>query len=305
MKPTFQRLTTQPEQGMVFKEIRSSSFDCPWHVHPEYELILVLRGDGYRIVGDNISRLAAGDLVMVGPGLPHIWQHEPPPGTRGHVHCLLIQFQERCLGDGLLRLPEMEPLKRFLLRSRQGLHVRGATHHTVTALMKQMPGLAGMERVLQFLRILTLLARSEECEPIASAGFAADSALFDQERMDRVFQFLNGQIGKAVRLSAAAQVVHLSQGAFSRFFRLHTGKTFPRFVNELRIGRACTLLMEGDLNITETAFACGFTNLSNFNRQFLSLKGLSPRDFRLQVRQQLGKTRNQPGVEVRRVSEFV
>ncbi len=77
MKPMFQRLTTEPEEGFAFKEIRSSGFDCPWHVHPEYELILVIQGQGYRIVGDNISRLAAGDLVLVGPGLPHIWQNAP------------------------------------------------------------------------------------------------------------------------------------------------------------------------------------------------------------------------------------
>jgi len=79
----------------------------------------------------------------------------------------------------------------------------------------------------------------------------------------------------------------LSEGAFSRFFRGHTGKTFPQFLNELRIGRACSLLMEGDLNVTEIAYECGFANLSNFNRQFLRLKGLSPREFRAQLPQRL------------------
>src|ERR1035437_9797110 len=149
----------------------------------------------------------------------------------------------------------------------------------------------GMDRVLQFLQILAALAGSEDCEPIASPGFAANASLFDQERMDRVFQFLNGKVGEPVRLSEAARIVNLSEGAFSRFFRMHTGKTFPEFVNELRIGRACTLLMEDNLNITEVAYECGFTNLSNFNRQFLRLKGLSPREFRLQLQQRLHQSR--------------
>ena len=94
--------------------------------------------------------------------------------------------------------------------------------------------------------------------------------------------------------SQAAGIVHLSEGAFSRFFREHTGKTFPQFVNELRIGKACSLLMEGDLNITEVAYDCGFTNLSNFNRQFLRLKGLSPREFRAQVQERLHQARFVP-----------
>ena len=105
MKAIFQRLTTESEEGFAFKAIRSSSFNCPWHVHPEYELILVIQGHGYRIVGDNISRLAVGDLVMVGPGLPHIWQDEPVAGKRASVSFLLIQFEDKFLGDGLLRLP--------------------------------------------------------------------------------------------------------------------------------------------------------------------------------------------------------
>jgi AraC-like DNA-binding protein len=287
MKAIFQRLTTESEEGFAFKAIRSPGFDCPWHVHPEYELILVIQGHGYRIVGDNISRLSAGDLVLVGPGLPHIWQDERGSGGRASVYFLLMQFEDKFLGDGLLRLPAMEPLRRLLHRARRGLHIVGKTHGKVAALMKHMADLKGMDRVLQFLQILAALAGSEDCEPIASPGFAADTSLYDQERMDRVFQFLNRKVGEPMRLSEAARIVNLSEGAFSRFFRLHTGKTFPEFVNELRIGRACTLLMEDDLNITEVAYECGFTNLSNFNRQFLRLKGLSPHEFRLQLQGRL------------------
>src|SRR5664280_1563259 len=121
MKAIFQRLTTEPEEGLAFKAIHSSGFDCPWHVHPEYELIFVIQGHGHRIVGDNISRLSAGDLVLVGPGLPHIWQDEPASGKRASVYFLLIQFEDKFLGDGLLRLPAMEPLRRLLHRATRGL----------------------------------------------------------------------------------------------------------------------------------------------------------------------------------------
>ncbi len=287
MKPVFQRLTTDPEEGFAFKEIRSAGFDCPWHTHPECELILVLQGRGYRIVGDKFSRLGAGDLVLVGPGLPHIWQNTPDDPGQDSVHFLLIQFEERCLGDGLLKLPAMEPVRRLLRRAARGLHIVGRTQATVAALMRQMARVKGMERIVLFLQVVVELAGSEECAPLASPAFAANTNLYDQERMDRVFQFLNSQLERSVRLHEVARVVHLSEGAFSRFFRVHTGKTFPQFVNELRIGRACALLMEEDLNVTEVAYRSGFVNLSNFNRQFRRLRGVSPHEFRLQVRQRL------------------
>ena len=284
MKPIFQRLTSQPEEGFSFKTLRAASFDCPWHVHPEYELILVIHGRGNRIVGDNVSRLSAGDMVLVGPCLPHIWQDEPVTRRPASIFARLIQFEEKFLGDGLLRLPAMGPVRRLLRRAQRGLHIVGKTHARVTVLMNEMAKLAGMERIVQFLRILVTLAASEECEPIASARFAAKTSLFDHERMDRVFQFLVNEADEPVRLSDAARVLNLSEGAFSRFFRMHTGKTFPAFRNELRVGRACTLLIEGDLTITEVALRCGFVNLSNFNRQFRRLKDISPHEFRQRFR---------------------
>ncbi len=287
MKPIFQKLTAEPEEGFAFKSIRAASFDCPWHVHPEYELILVLQSDGYRIVGDSIAPLSAGDLVFVGPGLPHIWQSESAPNEGHEVHALLIQFEEEFLGDGLLLLPALEPVRRLLDGAARGVHVVGPTRDAASALMIAMVGSKGLKRVVQFLELLGLLANSPDCHPIASPTFAVDSTLYEQERMNHVFQFLNRHLGEVIRLSEAARIVGLSDGAFSRFFRLHTGKTFPEFLNELRVGRACRLLVEQDKPITEVCYECGFTNLSNFNRQFRRLRSLTPGAFRRQMQRRL------------------
>lgn len=285
MKPIFQRLTTEPEEGFAFRAYRSTGFNCPWHVHPEYELILVLEGSGYRIVGDNMTALGPGDMVFVGPGLPHIWQEEPR-GQARRVRTLIIQFEDKFLGE-LEKLPAMEPVRHLFLSATRGLHVVGPTRKKVSEVMKKMAESRGVERLAQFLHILGLLAHSKDCHPIASPNFAPDLAVYDQERMDRVFQFLTSRIEQEVHLSEAAQLIHLSEGAFSRFFRAHTGKTFPEFINELRIGRACRLLTETEKNITEVAFESGFTNLSNFNRQFLRLKAVSPREYRRQMQERL------------------
>jgi AraC-like DNA-binding protein/quercetin dioxygenase-like cupin family protein len=283
MKPIFQRLTNAPDEGFAFKVIRAAGFDCPWHFHDEYELILVQKSSGYRMVGDNLKPLAPGDLVFIGPNLPHIWQNDARGlggGTR--VHAVLIQFEEKFLGDWL-RLPALAPVCQLLKRTALGLEVTGHTRHHVAEMMVGMSKLRGLSRIAQFLLILDVLARSHECRQISSPGFTNLGNPFNQARMNLVFQFINEHLDQAISLPQVAELVHLSAGAFSRFFHVHTGKAFPAFVNELRIGRACRLLMETELHMTEIAKACGFTNLSNFNRQFLRLKRLTPRAFRHRV----------------------
>jgi AraC-like DNA-binding protein len=281
MKPIFQRLTAEPEEGFAFKELCGTGFNCPWHVHREHELILMEEGSGYRIVGDKTAVLEPGDMVFVGPGLPHIWQEEPRGA--GRTRTLLIQFDERFLGDGLLKLPALGAVRRLLLRARRGLQVVGTTRDKASVIIREMAASAGLERIRQFLAVLDLLSDSKECVPIASPGFAAKFQTYDQARMDRVYQYLTSRLGEQLRIEQVAQHAHLSHGAFSRFFKAHTGNTFPEFVNTLRIGRACRLLTDGEKSITEVAYACGFSNLSNFNRQFLRLKGSTPREFRRQM----------------------
>jgi transcriptional regulator GlxA family with amidase domain len=102
----------------------------------------------------------------------------------------------------------------------------------------------------------------------------------DEDRVNRVVQYIQKHLDETIYLESLAELVHLSPGAFSRFFKTRTGKTVPGFINELRIGRACRLLAETDLPVTSIALSCGFTNLANFNRQFLRLKRVPPRDWR-------------------------
>ena len=277
-------MTNSPDEGFAFKVVRGHSFDCPWHFHSEYELILIVQSGGYRMVGDHLAPLRSGDLVLVGPNLPHIYQNdEATPGHVPPVHAVLIQFEETCLGVDLLRLPALGPVRQLFKRAALGLHVTGATRNTVAAMMHKMEGLSGLQRIILFLDILDTLAASRECRPLASTDFAAAGNPFDQERMNRVCQFIHQRLDQTLFRPDLARLVHLSEGAFSRFFRLHTGKTFSEFVNELRIGRACRLLVESEMNVTEIAFACGFSNLSNFNRQFLRRKKTAPTEFRRDV----------------------
>ena len=280
MKPIFQKLTRGPDEGLACRVIRGRTFDCPWHFHDEFELILVLQSGGYRLVGDHLGALRPGDLVLVGPNLPHVYQNdEGGPGRVASIHAVLLQFEEQCLGHGFLDLPALVPVRRLLRRAGLGLSFQGATRDQVARLMREMVHLQGLHRLIHFLAVLEALAQSKEVRALASPGFVVERNPFDQDRMNRICQFIQERLDQPIFLSELARLVHLSEGAFSRFFRAHAGKTFPEYVNELRVGRACRLLAEGDLSVTEIAFACGFSNLSNFNRQFRRLKRTTPREF--------------------------
>lgn len=282
MKLIFQTLTTGSEEGFAFKSIRTRHFECPWHFHPEYELILTLHCPGYRLVGDNITHLRRGDLVLVGARLPHIWQRDSHSGA-APAHILLAQFEEKFLGDACLKLPAMAPIRQLLRRAAVGLQFTGRTRDRVDGLMHAMAHTTGLRRLVLFLTALEAMATTREVHPIASAGFTAELNPFNQERMATLLKFINDRIDQPIRLSEVARMANLSEGAFSRFFQRHTARTFPAFVNELRVGRACRLLAETEQSITDISMTCGFANLSNFNRQFLRLKRATPSEFRRQI----------------------
>ena len=92
------------------------------------------------------------------------------------------------------------------------------------------------------------------------------------------------------QLSAAdlAAELEMTESGFSRFFRRATGNTFTDFVNQVRVNRACQLLMESDRFITHICYEVGFNNVANFNRRFLNVKGMTPSEFRKQVDSRFG-----------------
>ena len=170
----------------------------------------------------------------------------------------------------------------MVARAALGIRVEGATRDEVEALMLRIPEEHGLPRVVTVLSILQKIAVSSTCHTIASRGFAPELDPEDELRVNKVAQYIQGHLDETIYLESLAELVHLSPGAFSRFFKARTGKTVPSFINELRIGRACRLLAETDFAITEIAFSCGFPNLANFNRQFLRRNNMPPRDWRRQ-----------------------
>ena len=290
MKPVFEQTPRAQWESFHCEVVRGPSYHAAWHFHPEYQLTLVIKSSGHRLVGDHIAPLHPGDLALIGSNLPHVWQEDE--ARRGSsavvVHAIIVRFLETFAGRDFLEIPEMEAVRRLLRRSARGLHVTGATRDIVAEKMRRLPASVGLERITGLLSILDTLARSKELRPIASPGFLPVLESSDQDRMQRVCNYINSHLAGTIDRARVAREAHLSEGACSRFFKLRTGKTLPQYVNELRVGRACRLLAEEEGKITGIALECGFTNLANFNRRFREITRVTPRDYRRQFQTRMG-----------------
>jgi AraC-like DNA-binding protein len=288
VKPAFEKTPQRQWESLHCEVLLGDGYHSTWHYHTEYQLTLVVRSNGYRLVGDRITPLRSGDLVLVGSHLPHVWhQDEARDGGHQPVHAFIVRFRNSFLGREFLQIPEAAPIRRLLHRARRGLHVTGKTCGIVGAKMKQLPESGGLERVVGLLSILVTLANSEDLEPIASPDFAPVLSSGDQSRVERVLVYIHTHFAEPLNRAAVATEAHLSVAAFSRFFKLRTGKTLPQYVNELRVGRACSLLANERLKVTDLALESGFQNLANFNRHFRKITGLSPSEYRRRLRRNL------------------
>jgi len=278
MRARIERVSPGAAASFLCRRRVDARFGFYWHYHPEVELTLIVRSRGRRFVGDSIEPYEEGDLVLLGPNLPHTWDSDPR--RKGPHEAVFCQFSPSFLGADFLRAPELAAVRRLLERSAQGLRVVGRTQREAARRMEELERLQGLGRLAALLELLDLLARSRELRTLSSREFVPALRRGDAGRIDRVCRFLNERCAGRVTLAEAAAVAHLSIPAFSRFFRRKTGRTLVAYLNELRTGLACRELIESERSVSEIAFDSGFNNLSNFNRRFLALKGRSPRAFR-------------------------
>lgn len=261
-----------------------SNFPGLWHYHPEYELTLILHGQGTRFVGDHLERFSAGDLVLIGKNLAHTWRSDTVADNAGPSEALVIQFREDFLGEGFFKVPEMVAIRSLLQKSARGMRITGKTQQTVAAAVKRVQLRTGGARLLELLSVLHLLSESEELIPLASEGYCDHSAGSDSERLNRVYAYIMNHFQKQVRLTDVAEMASMSPTAFSRYFTQRTRKSFSQFLIEKKVGYACKLLIGGNLSILQICYECGFQNVSSFNKQFKKITSLTPKQYQLNYR---------------------
>ena len=267
--------------------VRGADFGCVWHHHPEFEITLVKRGGTERWVGDKLTPLKPGDLILLGSDLPHDFRNDHAPGRRlQKVEAIVVQFMPHLLGANWLQHPSMRPVRELFQRAQLGLEVRGAARRRATRQVMQISKAKGLRRVVLLLELLDDLARSKELREIASPGFHAATGAASSDRLGTVLAYIEEHLTEPIYVPVLAAMSGLSESAFSRLFKSCTNRTVPQYVNELRIARACRLLAETDQTVSQIADACGYPTPAHFQRQFHSHQNRSPLVYRLAVRKQ-------------------
>ena len=251
-----------------------------WHFHPEYELHLVTATEGHCYIGDHIGPFRTGDLVFVGPNLPHNWISDVPAGASVDERCLVLQFTDGFMAACLATFPELRFVEPLLRDAFRGVRFDPALSEQVRPLMAELLGAQGGRRIVLFVEILDLIGRCPARTPLASAGFRADPSGYMTTAMNTVLQHIGKNFTKDLNEAELAGLARQSISGFSRSFRKHTGVNFIQYVVSLRIELACQHLTQDDLSITEICYEVGFNNVSNFNRHFLTAKGMPPSKFR-------------------------
>lgn len=258
--------------GYPFRTVR-------WHFHPEYELHLVTNTHGFRYVGDHIAPFAPGDLVLAGPNLPHNWISDVGAGEIVTERCLVLQFTDAFITGCMEHLPELRILQPILAGARRGLHFDSSVATRVAGTMRELLGASSTRRITLFMDILDMIG-TVQATPLASVSFRPDDGTYRSTAMNVALEHIARNFTQELSETEMAALCRQSTSTFSRSFYRHTGMRFVRYVNALRVELACQHLTLDELGITDICYEVGFRNVSNFNRQFLALKGMSPSRFR-------------------------
>jgi AraC-like DNA-binding protein len=278
--PDLERIVMDPTESFHWN---AHDFPCDiarWNYHPECEVHLVRRSEGTAFVGDYIGPFQPGNLMLVGPNLPHHWESDRRPGEVVHLRDVALHFDPGLIHRAAQAFPEMAEVEPLMKDAERGLQFHGEAARRGAPLLERIGVESGVQRLLRFVDLLHLLAHSSDRESLASVGYLPNLDREAPPVVQKIMQYILANIDGQVRMAEAARLTGMSEPTFCRFFKRNTGNNFVGYVRKLRIGAACKLLVESSLPITDICYEVGYQNVSNFNRHFRTEKGVTPSRYR-------------------------
>jgi AraC-like DNA-binding protein len=269
-------------EAFRFQEDVVAHFYDQLHQHPEVQIMLIEKGEGTLIAGDYVGRFNPGDLFVIGSGLPHVFRndkHYYSPSSRLKAHAFSIYFNESYLGDFFWKLPELEVVRKFMLKAVRGFRIDGPEKELICSMIRSLKQEEGLKRIISFFSVLNLLAESKQLSSLCISSWNEKLQVDESKRMNQILAFTFRECHRKIYTEEVAEVAHLSSEAFCRYFKLRTRKTYTNFLNEVRVSHACKLLISEHYSVQDICFQTGFSNLSNFNRIFKKVTGKTPSQY--------------------------
>ena len=283
MKPKLLKIHVNPSHSFNSRYESVPFFYSEWHYHPEVELVYIGNGTGTQFIGNDIDHFSAGDMVLVGSNLPHLWKCDDAYFKKGSTlkaESNVLHFLPDIFGSQFMHLPENRLILDLLEKAKHGIKISGNTKEVVFGYLQLLQAAKGGERLLLLLQILYTLSTSNNLQLITVNNMQHPNSPKEGERMNNVFQYLVDNFNKNITLEDIASQANLSPNAFCRFFKIRTKKTFSQFLLEMRVSHACKLLSETEKSIAIIYGECGFNNSSHFNRYFKLINGITPLEYR-------------------------
>lgn len=283
MKPIYEKINRPEDQSFYLEEVTKSYFTDLWHYHPEIEILYIKEGFGTKYVGDSINTYFPGDIVIIGSNTPHVWSSNPVfliPDNKLTSSAICIQFMEDFLGESFSNIPEYRKIKTFLNKANRGIQFVNESRSILEQRIIGLSSRTGMDRLIGLMKILDIMAGSGDNVYLSSPTYRPIKIHSeDKDRMEIIFRHVIENYTKNISLEEIASKVSLTPHSFCRYFKSRTTKVFSSFVNEVRIGNACKMILQKKYSISEVCYASGFNYLSNFNRQFKKIRGMTPSEF--------------------------
>ena len=290
IKASFEVLQPLIGQSFLFRRFDRLGFDAPYHFHPEYELTLILNGSGKRYVGSHMGDFSCGDLVLLGPNLPHCWKLEQHKEAQTCGSAIVVQFDGAFLGDDFFNKDELQPIKKLLQLSGCGVSFNGAVQAAVGDMLTELDAEKNNFRLMMgVLEILHRLATTNEYALLDQNRIVAERSVAEQERINPVIAYLVENFRGPVSLDEAAGVANMTTNAFCKYFKKITRKTFMETIIEYRLNYAIQQLVQTDKPISGVSFDSGFGDVSHFYKMFKLKMGLSPLNYRKKFMDSLGQ----------------
>jgi AraC-like DNA-binding protein len=284
MKTENYRMLKDPDRSFILHH-ETLSFSG-WHNHPEFELVLILKGKGKRLVGDCIDRFGNNDLILVGSDLPHAWicddeYNNHHTGFRGEA--IVLQFTHDFLGPVFFEIPENRNLKSLLDESKRGIKFTGKTKDKIVDMLKESYKLSGQDQFFLLMTLFNIMSKTREYQLLSSTGFIEPYHKEGNEPLQKALDYILHNFNREITVNEMLDIIHMSNTTFCIAFKRITRMTFKEYLLNTRIGYACKLLTSSPMTISQIAIACGFDNQSNFNHQFKKIKSVTPSVFRKQA----------------------
>lgn len=260
---------------------KDAYFRRPWHYHPEFELLLITKGYGTRMVGDHFEKFSEGDLVLIGGNLPHAWISDPhflQDDNNEVCESIYVQFRKSVFGTHFIDMPELSGLRVVLAKSQQGIKISGIHKDEIIERMERISKQNPIEQLLNLIRLLDLIFHTDY-QVLASRNYMQEG-IFKSKKMTKIHNYMIQNFKHDIDVNSCASHIGMTTTSLCRFIKKHTNVTFSVYLNYLRINFAQKLIRNSDLAMKEIAFQCGYTSVVYFNQKFKKLTGVSPREYR-------------------------